>query len=331
MRMHRPVITAAHIIFPGPNQLYRGAAKVFRNRGRFAWHVRIDHGTTAKPTAREFSVKGDLFGLEPEHLTDCHLIHGLELGRDPGFSPIPVEAHSRIQRLHGRVRQVRKLVFGNDAIGVRYLLQSFFIPPRDRHIAGCASELLIPRAEGRAVGPFNSGEVPIDLQSVARLLRGPEPIGDNRDAAPLYQRNLKDIADAVEGPRFFVVDLRDARAKNRRVGHDCDLHSGKSQIQPEFLRAITLRAAVEPFDPPADEPKLRRVFQSHFRRHGLPSGFSRQLSVFRKLLVRTINDARFGATGFRRHPPAISRSGYQHRPRLCSEFAILGKRVRDRT
>ena len=47
----------------------------------------------------------------------------------------------------------------------------------------------------------------------------------------------------------------------------CDLHARKIKIESELLRAITLGPAIEPPHILADEPKLRRIFESHFAGH----------------------------------------------------------------
>src|SRR5215831_18835938 len=79
MRVHRPIVTAAHIIFTSPDQLNGRTPKSFGDGCCLARHMRIDHCPTAKTAAGEFSVKGYLLRFETEHLADSRLIHCLKL------------------------------------------------------------------------------------------------------------------------------------------------------------------------------------------------------------------------------------------------------------
>src|SRR5207237_196931 len=62
----------------------------------------------------------------------------------------------------------------------------------DRNVAGRAGELLIRRPQLRRVGALYSREIPFHSQRIARLLRGPELVGDNGDrCSSTYSRNLE--------------------------------------------------------------------------------------------------------------------------------------------
>ena len=68
--------------------------------GRFALYVRVSDGAPAEAAAGHLGMKSDLFGLQSEHFSDCHLIDGLKLRTRPCFRAVAVEAHGRVQRLH---------------------------------------------------------------------------------------------------------------------------------------------------------------------------------------------------------------------------------------
>ena len=109
------------------------------------------------------------------------------------------------------------------------------------------------------------------------------------------------------------------------MGDNRDFHFGKIQIQPKLLRAIALRSAIKPADLLADQPKFRRVLETYFFRHGFSRRVFRKFAVTRRLSPRSIDDTRFSAALIRRDMPPINCRGHQHRPGLCSQFAILLK------
>ena len=60
MRVHRPIVAAADIVFARPDQFDRRAAQALRNQGRFARHMGIERRPPAKTAAGIFGVKRDL-------------------------------------------------------------------------------------------------------------------------------------------------------------------------------------------------------------------------------------------------------------------------------
>src|ERR1043166_6683343 len=103
---------------------------------------------------------------------------------------------------------------------------------------------------------FNSRQIPINLQTVARLFRSPEPIGNHRNAATLRKSNFKDLTHTIKCPRIFVIDALHPSPEYGRVRDHRDLHSGKIQIESKPLRAITFWSAVETQNFLADEVEL---------------------------------------------------------------------------
>ena len=185
VHVHRAVVAAPHVVFARPDQLDRRAAQALRDLGRLALDVRVRHGAPAEAAARHLGVKGDLLRLQSEHFGDGRLVEGLELRTGPDFRAVAVEPHGRVQRLHRRVRQVGELVLGDDAVALRRSRSMRLrVAARDGDSAGGARELPCTASNRlRAVGTLDAGEVPFDLQTVARLLRRPELVGDDGDAA----------------------------------------------------------------------------------------------------------------------------------------------------
>src|SRR6185503_20152947 len=174
-------------------------------------------------------------------------------------------------------------------------------------------------------------QVPIDMQTIARLFRRPESIGDNRNSTAFRERYFKHIAHAVEAASLPIVDTLHTSAKNRRVRHQRDLHTRQIEIQPKLLRTVTLRAAVETRHFLADEAKVGRVLQSYRWRNWFTRGLVRELRVRRRTIAWSIHDAVFSATLIGCDFPAIRSRSDEHRARLGAELAILLKRMRDRS
>src|ERR1051325_3355081 len=201
-------------------------------------------------------MKSDLLRLEPKHFGDGHLIHCLKLGRNPGLGAITVESHRSVEWFHRRMREVWKFIFGDDSIRSRNSLKRLFIPARDGDITGRAHEIFVFAPQPRAVRLFNSRQIPIDLQTVARLLRRPESIRDYRHAAAFCERNLKYFPHSINRASILVVEALHFSAEYRWVGHHRDLHSRQIEIKSELLRSVALRSAVKTPNRFANEPKL---------------------------------------------------------------------------
>src|SRR6185503_2827025 len=64
MKMHRPVVTALHVVFARPDKLDWRAAQTFRDRRRFALHVRVSNRASTKTATRHLCVKRYTLWLE---------------------------------------------------------------------------------------------------------------------------------------------------------------------------------------------------------------------------------------------------------------------------
>src|SRR6266566_3154219 len=104
----------------------------------------IDNCPSAKAAAGKLRMKSDLFRLEPKHVSNCHLIHSLKLGRNPGLGAVTIESHCSIQRLHRRVSKIWKLVFGGDSTGPWKSFKCLLIAARDSNIASRSHQFLVP-------------------------------------------------------------------------------------------------------------------------------------------------------------------------------------------
>src|SRR6185369_8511722 len=109
-------------------------------------------------------------------------------------------------------------------------------------------------------------QIPIDLQTIASLLRRPESIRNHRYGTALRERDLEYIAHSTETARVAIVDTLHPSAKNRRVRNEGDFHPRQIEIEAKLLRAVTLRTAIETRHSLADNAKLRRVFKLYVLR-----------------------------------------------------------------
>src|SRR5574341_1591616 len=182
MKMHRPIEATADVVFASPHLFDGGAAEPLGDFGCFALDMRVRHGPSPKSTAGHLSMKDDLIGLEAERLRNGNLIEGLKLRTDPGLGPVTIKADGRVEWLHRRMRQVRKIKVCNDANRLTDSFNRFFVSPRQRAQPFGSGKLLVFRPQRSSVFLRNFACVPVNLESIACLLCRPEFIGDYRDA-----------------------------------------------------------------------------------------------------------------------------------------------------
>src|SRR5215210_1324798 len=116
VHMHRTIIAPAHIVFAAPDQFDWRTANTFCNRGRFTWHMRISRRTPPKTATGKLGMESNVFGLETEHLSDRNLVHRLKLRRNPRFRLVTFVFDCRVERLHRRVGEERKLILSNEVV-----------------------------------------------------------------------------------------------------------------------------------------------------------------------------------------------------------------------
>src|SRR5258708_7676483 len=106
-----------------------------------------------------------------------------------------------------------------------------------------------------------SGEIPFDLQPVARLLCRPEFVSNNGNARSPGEWNLEHVTHAFDAASGFVVQAFNTPPKHRWVGNDGRLHAGKIQVQAKFERAVAFGFTVKPSNLLSHQTKLRWILQ----------------------------------------------------------------------
>src|SRR5256885_10428241 len=101
-------------------------------------------------------MKSDFVRREAERLSDGYLIERLKLRWHPGLSVIAFESNGGVERLHRRVGQEWKFIFGDDSIRRRNSFKRLLVTARDRDIAGRAHEFFEFRPQLRAVRAVNA-------------------------------------------------------------------------------------------------------------------------------------------------------------------------------
>src|SRR5207248_9237882 len=117
--------------------------------------------------------------------------------------------------------------------------------------------------------------------TVARLLCSPEFISHNRHTTSLHQSDFENLLHAGDVAGILLVEALHTSTEYRRMSDHCDLHSGKIEIQSEFLRAITLRGTIKARHKLPDEAKLRRILETYFFRHRFARSVARELGIAR--------------------------------------------------
>jgi hypothetical protein len=179
-------------------------------------------------------MESDLCGLQPQDFRDCRLIDGLELRASPHFSAVAVKTDGRIQWLHGTMGQVREVILRHHAIAAGHPRQRLRIAAGHRDVARRTRECCILRPELCTVGAFYCGEIPIDLQAVARLLCGPELVSDDGHPGAVRERDFEHLPHAFDAAGRLVIDALDARAKNGRMRDDGCHHARQVEVQAKL-------------------------------------------------------------------------------------------------
>src|SRR5450631_1319079 len=114
MKVHGPVQPTMDIILTRPLQFYGSAvgAICLGNRYRFYDVVGAQVGAPAEAAAGIQGMNADLFWIKASGVRGIGLIDGLELISGPDFATRGVKLDYRIERLHGRMREIREFVAG---------------------------------------------------------------------------------------------------------------------------------------------------------------------------------------------------------------------------
>ena len=154
-------VVVGDVVLAGPGQLDRLAVHRLGDERRLDHVVRL--GLAAEAAAEQRDVDGHVLGRDAEARRQV-IARGLRrLHAGPGLALAVRDLHHRRRRLHGRVREMRDVVFRLDALGsAGQRLIGVAVVAHD-HAAGLAHGLLQRRLVGfggigrvRAVGPTRS-------------------------------------------------------------------------------------------------------------------------------------------------------------------------------
>src|SRR5437773_1816276 len=114
--VERPVAPAGNVILARPDEAHRVfSARRPGDRGDFGNVVRVGGRPPSESAAGGERVDAHLLGLQSDRRRGIRLVHGLKLAAGPDLALVGAELTDRGQRLHRRVRQVRKLELPLDA------------------------------------------------------------------------------------------------------------------------------------------------------------------------------------------------------------------------
>ena len=237
------------------------------------------------------------------------------LGRDPQVHLAVLDLRGAVDRLHRRMGQERRAVFGGD------LLQRLHLLAVDL-AAGVVGVARLGVEQARQAGiHLGTGQIrlrarpPLRRQGGRRLSRAPPGIGDNRRArhAVLAQgrRQVQHFLDARHGQRHRRIERGQGIAQAARQMQGRVQHAGRPRIDAEHGAAIDFRRRVRARGSLADQLEVQRRFQ-HRRARVQRAGALRQAGVAGAPAVKRapLRRSRCGiatlafATAPRRPPPA---------------------------
>ncbi len=237
------------------------------------------------------------------------------LARSTVWNCVPVQMSQRssrqsdqaVQRLHRRVGQERHVVLGAHPPGgaghrgVRVALEP----------GGAPRRLAQARILGLQAGGVHGGPgalVPGHLQRVATLLRGPERVGDHRDAG----RHLDHARHAPHAASPGGVQPAYLGAEHGRARDEGGEHAGDAGVQAELRGAGDLLPAVEAQRWLADQPELRRILEGHVRWHRHRPRLVDELAVGRRPSAGAEHAAVLRAQARAIDLPGVGGGGQQH-------------------
>ncbi len=266
---------------------------------------------------------GDLAGVE--------LVHGGDLGAEGELMLAAADLGHAVHRLHGGVGEIREVV-GD-------------LHRRAGHGRGCvaggleglplglAVRNLLARGDGVVAGqdriaaaPLGLAVVPVDLERVAALARGPGGARDHGDAG----RDLEHVHDARHSLGGLGVEALHLAAEARRVGHHGGEHVGQVDVLGEPGRTVRLGPRVlAPHPVGAHQGERLGILQRRvFRRLDL-GRVGHQLAERRRLARGVANDTVLHRHLPGRHGPARGRRLDEHGPRAGAGAAQLHPGIGD--
>ena len=179
----------------------------------------------AEAAAGAHHVHGDVVRLHPERLATRCVPASRRLARRPDLELAVLEVRDAVLRLERRVRDERIRVGGFDHLrGAARARASASPSVRSVNAGCCFDELVRPSGRSRRCSARRRAFVPGDLQLLARRLRLPPAVGDDRDAAvrqaeraPGVRRSTMN-ACRTPGMRLDLVEVGADRPCRRTPG-----------------------------------------------------------------------------------------------------------------
>ena len=267
----------------------------------------------------------DVLRLQAQHLGGGHGVQAGHLGAHPQFSLVTIELHGAVQRLHGRVGQVRKGELGADLL--RRVGQRGHIGG-DGDGAGLLGQGAVLGEQLGGVGLFHAGGVPFHLECIAPLLGGPVAFGNDGHAfAAAVGGHAQHGFHALDGLGGAVVQRLHLGAKHRWAGYHGGEHAGQAHVNAVVLLAAGFGLGIKPAGGLADDAELFRVFEGDLLGHGLLHGGLGQRAVAQFFAAGAHHKACVGAQGGCVHPPLRGSGRHQHGAGAGTQLAVLGVRV----
>ena len=238
---HGPVATGRHVVLASPDQLDRGATvDGLGDHHGFGDVIAVRHRPSSEAATRKLRVDDDLLGLQAGDLRSGILVAGVQLRTVPDLAGVVSQFDDTVHWLHRRVREERYGVLAPDDIfGIRKHGGDIAVAARRQ--VGLLCERLVVLFELRAAALLGTILGPGDLERVAALLRRPEVVGDNRNAA----RDFNNVGNARYVKRRGRIKRFDRCAKLRRVLDEGRQHAGARNIQRKHGAAIGLCIRIE--------------------------------------------------------------------------------------
>ncbi len=330
----RPVVAAAGVLLARPHHLDRGLVALglcgARDRQRFEHVVGLRVGAAAEAAAGVELMDRDLIGLQAQGRGDRTLVAGMQLFAVPDLAAAVGQLDHAVERLHRRVRQIRKRVVGLDHLGRLFeRRRRVTVVARDR--AGLARQLGVLPPHRVAVEAAGLGVVPFELQRVAPLSGDPGVRRQHRNAAEAARAALEldHVDHALDGLGFACVDALERGAEAGRMRDHGDQHAGQLHVLREHRAAVGLVGAVLARQLLlADQRELLRALEGDRGRHRLLRGGLGQIAEAGAVPGAGVaDDAGADLDLIGRHLPALGRGGDQHRPRGGAGEAHLPVRV----
>ena len=240
----------------------------------------------------------------------------------------------RVQRLHRHVRKEGQLVVRR-VRPVRGGQCRVEIAVAARHDGRLAGECLMEGAEdvGRVLdaGP---GPVPLDLQRIAALQRGPGIGGQdchpgaqpgqvrrNQPATGCGRIDDDDVNDPADPARPRRIYAAQPGAPAGRPGDDGRQCAGRAHVESVQRLAANDSGSIHVRTRRADDPVVAWRLERDVHRHRQPRRLGRQLAIAQAAIAGSQHPSRAGEARCRLDLPARGRSRHEHHPGRCAGLA----------